>query len=60
MSATTALSTYAPGRERQVYAQGWLDGFDRARLLHRTRRQRAAHRLTAGLTLATSAVRRSR
>ncbi len=46
--------------EPQAHAQGWIEGFDHARLVHRTRRQRAAHRLTAGLTLATSAVRRLR
>lgn len=58
--ATSALSTYAPGREQQVHAQGWLDGFDHARRLHRNRRQQAAHRLADGLTLAGSAVRRLR
>ena len=43
--------------EPQAHAQGWLDGFDHARLLPRTRRQRAARRLADGLTLVGSAVR---
>ena len=58
--ATSAASRDSPARERQVHAQGFIEGFDHARLVHRTRRQRAAHRLADGLTLAGSAVRRLR